>query len=430
MNHPLTNVRAAAAFETKTLENGLTVLVHSMPDFTGVHAVYATHFGSVDHTFSLAGKEYQLPAGVAHFLEHKMFENEDGDAFALYAKTGASANAYTSFDKTCYIFTASSAVPENLDILLSFVSHPYFTAETVQKEQGIIGQEIKMYEDAPEWRLVFAVYACLYHNHPLRDDIAGTVDSIAAITPELLYACTDAFYRPQNMVLAVAGNVSMETVLAACVRAELPVKKEPVERGVPTEPQEVFCKYQECTMAIAKPMLGIGFKEIPLLDDAARCKNEIICDMLTELICGSMTPLYRKLYDEGLVSPGFSGEFIALLGATCFLFGGETSQPETVRTLLLAEIARIKQEGISTELFTLCKNMMYGEMVQDLENIDDVAAGMAGAFFKNRTPADEIEALATLTAQEVNAALQTMLREEASATVIIRPVQNAQNKEG
>ncbi|MEG2843610.1 MAG: insulinase family protein, partial [Ruthenibacterium sp.] len=150
---------------------------------------------------------------------------------------------------------------------------------------------------------------------------------------------------------------------------------------------------------------------------------------LTELICGSMTPLYRKLYDEGLVSPGFSGEFISLPGATCMMFGGETSQPEKVRALLLDEIKRIKQEGISTELFTLCKNMMYGEMVQDLENIEDVAAGMAGAFFKNRTPADEITALAALTAEEVNAALQNMLCETASATVIIRPAQSTQSKE-
>ncbi|MEG0911298.1 MAG: pitrilysin family protein [Ruthenibacterium sp.] len=427
MNHPMTYVREAAAFETATLENGLTVLVHSMPAFTSVHAVYATHFGSVNRSFSLGEKRMDLPAGVAHFLEHKMFENEEGDAFELYAKTGASANAYTGFDKTCYVFTASSAVPENLDILLSFVSRPYFTKETVQKEQGIIGQEIKMYEDAPDWRLLFAVYEGLYHNHPLRDDIAGTVDSIAAITPELLYACTDAFYRPQNMVLAVAGNVTLQTVLDACARAHLPTKTQAVACIAPTEPADVFCAYKECTMAIAKPMLGIGFKETPLAGDTL--KGEIICDMLTELICGSMTPLYRKLYDEGLVSPGFSGEFMALPGATCVVFGGETSQPETVRALLLDEIARVKQEGISTELFTLCKNMMYGEMVQDLENIDDVAAGMAGTFFKNRTPADEIEALAALTADEVNAALQTMLCEKASATVIIRPAQGAQKEE-
>ena len=253
-----------------------------------------------------------LPAGIAHFLEHKMFENEEGDAFTLYARTGASANAYTSFDKTCYIFTASGNVAENLDILLGFVSRPYFTAATVEKEQGIIGQEIKQYDDAPDWRLMFAMYECLYTAHPVRDDIAGSVESIAQITPEILYACTDAFYRPQNMVLAVAGNVTMDEVLAACARADIPVKTGTVERLASAEGPDVAEPYREFSMAVAKPLLGVGFKETPPAGDAL--KTEIICDMLTELICGSMTPLYRRLYDEGLVSPGFSGEILSLPG--------------------------------------------------------------------------------------------------------------------
>ena len=338
-------VRRAAAFESTVLENGLTVRVHTMPGFTGVHAVYGTKFGSIDRAFALDGKRVDLPAGIAHFLEHKMFENEEGDAFTLYARTGASANAYTSFDKTCYIFTASGNVAENLDILLGFVSRPYFTAATVEKEQGIIGQEIKQYDDAPDWRLMFAMYECLYTAHPVRDDIAGSVESIAQITPEILYACTDAFYRPQNMVLAVAGNVTMDEVLAACARADIPVKTGTVERLASAEGPDVAEPYREFSMAVAKPLLGVGFKETPPAGDAL--KTEIICDMLTELICGSMTPLYRRLYDEGLVSPGFSGEILSLPGALSFLFGGETPEPDTVRGLLLASIARLKREGLN-----------------------------------------------------------------------------------
>ncbi|MEG1011953.1 MAG: pitrilysin family protein [Ruthenibacterium sp.] len=412
----------AAEYEHVTLENGLTVLVHPMPGFTSVHAVYGTCFGSVDRCFTMDDQRYCVPAGIAHFLEHKMFENEEGDAFTLYARTGASANAYTSFDKTCYIFTASSRIAENLDILLGFVSQPHFTKETVAKEQGIIGQEIKMYDDAPEWRLMFGAYQCLYHKHAVREDIAGSVASIADITPELLYACTQAFYRPENMVLSVAGNVSMEEVLAACARAKIPANTKAVERIVPPEPESVAQREMTFSMAVAKPQLGLAFKEKPLSGTPlALLKGEIICDMLTELICGSMTPLYRRLYDEGLVSPGFSGEFLNLPGATSILFGGETSEPETVRALLLEEIARLRQHGVDAQIFTRCKNLMYGEMVQGLENVDDVAAGMAGAFFKGRTPAQEMETLAALTVDEVNVALQTMLREEFSATVIIRP---------
>ena len=412
----------AAAYESAVLPNGLTVLVHPMPDFTSVHAVYGTKFGSIDRSFVLNGTRIDVPAGVAHFLEHKMFESEKGDAFTLYAKTGAAANAYTSFDKTCYIFTATNRIEENLDILLDFVSHPRFTKETVAKEQGIIGQEIKMYDDSPDWRLMFSAYQCLYHNHAVCDDIAGSVESIAEITPEMLYACTDAFYRPENMVLSVAGNVTLQTVLDACARDEIPAKTGVVERIVPPEPEEIASSGATFTMAVSKPQLGLAFKETPITGTPDEVlKSEIICDMLTELVCGAMTPLYRRLYDEGLASSDFSGEFLNLAGATCILFGGETSQPEKVRTLLLAEIARLREHGADAELFTLCKNLMYGELVQDLETVDDVATGMAGAFFKGRTPAQEMETLAALTVDDVNAALKTMLREERSATVIIRP---------
>ena len=414
-------VREAAAFESTVLENGLTVRVHPMPGFMGVHAVYGTKFGSIDRAYIQDGKRVELPAGIAHFLEHKMFENEEGDAFALYAKTGAGANAYTSFDKTCYIFSASNRVDENLDILLGFVSRPYFTADTVEKEQGIIGQEIKQYDDSPDWRLLFAVNQCLYHTHPVRDDIAGSVESIAEITPEILYACTDVFYRPQNMVLAVAGNVTMDDVLAACARAALPVKTGTVERVVCDDPPAVAEPYREFTMAVAKPVLGIGFKEQPPQGDALR--TEIVCEIITELVCGSMTPLYRLLYDEGLVSPGFSGDILSQPGALSFLFGGETAEPERVRGLLLDEIARLQREGADEELFILCKNQLYGELVQDLENVEDVASTLASSFFRGRTPADEIETLASVTLDEVNAALQTMLCTDRSATVIIRPAE-------
>lgn len=413
-------VERATAFEKTVLPNGLTVLVHPMPGFTGVYALYGTKFGSIDRSFVLDGKRWDLPAGVAHFLEHKMFENEEGDAFTLYAKTGANANAYTSFDKTCYLFSASSRTEENLDILLSFVSRPYFTEKTIAKEQGIIGQEIKMYDDSPDWRLMFSVYQCLYGQHPVREDIAGSVESIAEITPEMLYACADAFYRPQNMALAVAGNVTMQQVLDAVERAAIPEKTGVVERIPVCEPRQVVEKERSFSMPVSKPLLGVGFKEA-LPEPENQLKLEFLCDILTELICGSMTPLYRKLYDENLVSPGFSGEILSVPGALCTVFGGETSRPEYVRELLLQEIRRLRSEGVDAELFTLCKNQLYGELIADLENIDDVAAGLFSAFSRGRTPAEEIDTLAAITLEDVNGALQNLLQEEYSATVIIRP---------
>ena len=414
------SIAEASCVRKAVLDNGLTVLVREMPGFDGVHAVYSTKFGSIDRAFELDGRRWDLPAGIAHFLEHKMFENEDGDAFALYAKTGANANAYTGFDRTSYVFTATSRVPENLDILLSFVSRPYFTKETIEKEQGIIGQEIKMYDDSPEWRLVFGIYQNLYQNHGIGEDIAGSTQSIAEITPEMLYACTDAFYRPQNMVLAVAGNVTLEMVLDACARADIPSRTAPVKRLVCEEPAGVKTYESEIRMAVAKPLVGRGFKETPIAETDIRAA--LICDILPELVCGGTTPLYRRLYDEGLISPDFSGEALSVAGATCILFGGETPEPEKVRDMLLEEIARLRREGIDRELFRLCKNAMYGDLVRGLENIEESASGMASMFFRGCTVEDEAAALAALRPEDVEEALRTMLLEEHASTVIIRPV--------
>ena len=201
-----TLLEKTVADQWQTLPSGLTVIVRPMPGYSSTHVIFATRFGSIDRDFRLDGKEVHLPAGVAHFLEHKMFEDQDGDAFAKYAKTGANANAFTSFDRTCYLFTATQQLDESLDVLLGMVTHPYFTEQTIAKEQGIIGQEIKMYDDSPDWRLITGLFECLYHEHPIRSDIAGTVESIAEITPEMLYDSCKAFYAPGNMVLAAAGG--------------------------------------------------------------------------------------------------------------------------------------------------------------------------------------------------------------------------------
>lgn len=277
-----------------------------------------------------------------------------------------------------------------------------------------------MYDDSPEWRLVFGIYQNLYQNHGIGEDIAGSTQSIAEITPEMLYACTDAFYRPQNMVLAVAGNVTLEMVLDACARADIPSRTAPVKRLVCEEPAGVKTHESEIRMAVAKPLVGLGFKETPIAETDIRAA--LICDILPELVCGGTTPLYRRLYDEGLISPDFSGEALSVAGATCILFGGETPEPEKVRDMLLEEIARLRREGIDRELFRLCKNAMYGDLVRGLENIEESASGMASMFFRGCAVEDEAAALAALRPEDVEEALRTMLLEEHASTVIIRPV--------
>ena len=367
------------------------------------------------------GREVHLPAGVAHFLEHKMFEDEDGDAFAKFAKTGANANAFTSFDRTCYLFTATEQLDESLDVLLGMVGRPYFTEQTIAKEQGIIGQEIKMYDDSADWRLITGLCECLYHSHPIRSDIAGTCESIATITPEMLYDCCKAFYAPNNMVLAAAGNTTMEQILAACERNGLmePRPAERVQRLWRDEPMTLAAKEKTIRMPVAKPCFGLGFKEEPL--PSGDLRSEMLYDLILCCICGGMSKLYRRLYDEGLTNPGFGGEVLRVDGCCCILFTGESDAPDTVRQLLLDEIARVRAEGVDREIFTLCKNEKYGQLIENLENVEDSASQMADFALAGQTVAQQITTLAGLKAEDADAALQQILCEERMATMYIQP---------
>lgn len=416
-----TALEKAVAAEKYVLPSGLTVLVRPMPGYSSAHVIIATRFGSIDRHFRLDGEEVRLPAGVAHFLEHKMFEDKDGDAFAKFAKTGANANAFTSFDRTCYLFTATEQIDESIDVLLEMVEHPYFTQQTIDKEQGIIGQEIKMYEDSPEWRIITELLACLYHSHPIRSDIAGTCESIAGITPEMLYGCCRAFYAPGNMVLAAAGNISAAQVLDACERNGLAAARGAgcAQRLWDTEPLTVAQREKTLAMPVAKPCLGVGFKEEPL--PAGDLRSEALYDLICCCICGGMSPLYRRLYDEGLVDPGFGGEVLRVDGCCCILFTGECEDPETVRRLLLEEIERVRAEGVDREVFTLCKNEKYGQMIENFENVEDAAGQLADLALEGQSAAQQLSMLAGLTAGDADEALRRILSPERMATVYIQP---------
>ena len=414
----------AAADQWKVLPSGLTVLVRPMPGYSGTHVIYATRFGSIDRDFRLNGREVHLPAGVAHFLEHKMFEDQDGDAFAKFAKTGANANAFTSFDRTCYLFTATQQLDESLDVLLGMVGHPYFTEQTIAKEQGIIGQEIKMYDDSPDWRLLNALFRGLYRAHPLREDIAGTVQSIAEITPPLLYDCAKAFYAPENMVLSVAGKITLGQAVEACKRNGLyrARKNHAVAWDIPAETGAIPQKEQHFTMPVNRPCFGVAYREPPL--EKGDLKRELLLAMLSDLICGGLTDFYRKLYDTSLVNPGFSGDCVTAPGACCVAFTGESEQPRQVAALLQQEIERLRRDGFDPEIFRLVKNQLYGETLGSMEQPDEAAEDAADACLKGRTLAEEIEALAALTVQDADELLRTALREETRAYVQIDPAED------
>ncbi len=318
-------------FQRVEHRSGLTILLCPMEGYSTAYAMFSAKVGSIDTTFKTQREEdfVEVPPGIAHFLEHKMFECEDGDAFAKYAKTGANANAFTSFDRTAYLFSCTGNFRESIEILLDFVSRPYFTPETVQKEQGIIGQEIRMYDDDPGWRSLFNLLQTLYRENPVRLDIAGTTESIAEITSDLLYRCYHTFYSLGNMVLTVAGNFRPEDVLEAADKILQAGEKVEIQWRKAEEPQEVAGHYVEQSLPVSTPLFQIGFKG-EAGDSLENMKRQLADEVLMEILCGESSPLYRRLYDGGLINSSFGSEVLAGRDYLCCMFGGESRDPRNL----------------------------------------------------------------------------------------------------
>ena len=380
--------------------SGLKIYILEKPQYNSAYAVFGTKYGSIDTCFSVNGEKTQVPEGIAHFLEHKLFESEDGDAFTKYAATGAYANAYTSFDRTCYLFSCSDRFYDNLGILLDFVQSPYFTAETVQKEQGIIGQEIRMYDDSPEWRVMFNMLLAMYKNHPVRIDIAGTVESIAEIDDKLLYKCYNTFYNPSNMFICIAGNVNSEKVLSQinnAIKTNAPIE---IERIGCDEPDEVYEKYVEQNLAVAQPMFCFGYKES--VDKPERTvKEKVRTALLLEIIAGDSSPLYKKLINEGLINDEISFEYFTGHGYSAVIFDGESSNPKKVAEEIKAEIERLKTDGIDKKLFSAVRCGMYGEAVRSFNSVESIASQLVSCAMSDSGLFDEIKYLKAVTPDDV-----------------------------
>lgn len=404
--------------------SGLTILVYPKAGFRSSYALFGTRYGSIDTTFVRDGRRIEVPEGIAHYLEHKLFENEDCDAFDRYAKTGASANAFTSFDVTAYLFGCSDNFEDSLEILLDFVQKPYFTEQTVQKEQGIIGQEIRMGEDSPDRRVLFNLIRAMYQKHPVRVDIAGTVESIAQITPELLYDCYYTFYNLHNMVLAVCGNVTVEGVQKVADRVLIDAKPLSLDMAFPEEPRAVGQAYVEQVMPVAAPLFYIGYKcpvEGLFLTDAQMLACELILDLLT----GHGSALYASLMDKGLINDSFGGEFFEGRGFAMLLFGGESRDPKAVQAALTAEIARLQRDGIDEARFEELRASLYGRLLRRFNNIENAASTMMDDHFHDRDPFGFVETAKTLTKADVDAVLREWLCEEAAALSVVRGKEEA-----
>lgn len=402
---------------------GLDIYIWKMEDYSTTHALFGTKYGSINTKFKTKDEAdfITVPNGIAHYLEHKLFENEDCDVFSLYAKTGASANAYTSFDKTCYLFSCTDNVYDSLEILLSFVQNPYFTEETVRKEQGIIGQEIRMYDDNAGWRVFFNMLQGMYHNHPVKIDIAGTVESIAQINADLLYKCYYTFYNLNNMVLSVAGNVDEDRVLEICDKFLKQGGNPELETAFEDEPETV-CKNEVVQkLEISMPMFNIGFKAKPEKGlDALRA--EIETNFVLSLLADESSALYKRLYDEGLINSSFSSEVFSGDGYCCSIFGGESRNPRLVRDKLIEEIERCKKEGFDETRFNNIKKAYYGALIRDLNDAEAIATNMLNAGMEKLSAFDAIETVAAVTFEDMAKRLEKQFDTKNVTISIIEPL--------
>lgn len=406
-------------FEAR-LPNGMLIRVVPKRGFAQKYAFVGVDFGSIDTAFTLDGRGCRVPDGIAHYLEHKMFDLPDGNAMDGFARTGANCNAFTSYSMTAYYFSCTESFEENLSLLLRMVTTPCFTAESVEKERGIIAQEIRMYEDSPETQVSENLFAALYAEHPVRKPIAGTVESIGTITPELLYDCFRAFYRPSNMLLCVVGDVDAEKVaeLAAAVTGgemQTPPRRDYGKKEAMMPAQASVSR----TMEVSMPTFAIGFKCEPATSGLEAMRREIIGDLAAEILVGESSALYQRLYEDGLIDAGFSAGYESVKDACQLSASGDSDAPEQVLEAILQEAERIRREGFEEELFRRLKKSSLGRRTRDLDSFESICYRICAYHFDGADYFRFPEAYASVTPADVSDFLaRTVCRERAVLSVV------------
>ena len=389
------NIKLKEKLYVEKLENGLTVMILPRKTTQKKYAMWGVNFGSIDNHFINPdnNKEIKIPDGVAHFLEHKMFEQENGiNSLDALSSLGVDANAYTTNDYTTYLFECTDNFYEALDELMDYVQHPYYTDENVEKEKGIIGQEINMYDDYPTWKVYMNAMECLYHNNPVKLDIAGTIESITPITKETLYDCYNTFYTPSNMLMVITGDFEPEKLIQEIKnRIVKNENKGEIKRIYPEEPEEINKEKIVAVMDVNNPLFVIAIKDKTLENETEQVKRHIAIEILLNIIVGKSSKLYKELYETGIVMAPLDLDYEFSKQYAHIAISGQSNEPERVMKELKKEIEKLKKEGLEKQQFERIKKKIYGDYVTEYNDISVVARMLMADYFKGINSFEYIE---------------------------------------
>ena len=407
------------------LDNGLKVFLMPRKGYTKQYAIFATKYGSIDSKFSVAGVPTEVPDGIAHFLEHKLFEEPEGSIFDQFSELGSNVNAYTNFTSTCYLFSSTDRFYENLELLIRFVQTPYFTDENVEKEKGIIEQEINMYKDNPQWKVFFNALGAIYHNHPAKIDIAGTVDSIRRITKEDLYNCYHTFYSPKNMIVFIVGDIDCEKTLSVMnkhINNESSIGTEDIHRMYPKEPDNILKNLIEEKLDVSIPLFNIAFKDTDNGFKGYRLlKKDVSTKILIDMLFGKSSDLYSELYEAGLINDTFQQEYTGEVDYGYSMLGGESKSPEIVFEKIKFYLNRIKTEGLKESDFERIKRKQIGEHLSYYNSVEFIATTFVAYYFKDINILDYIKELKSIDFETIQKRFVEHFDTERCCLSIIRP---------
>ena len=417
------NLKVKEKLYIEKIENGLTVMIIPKKGIQKKYIIWGTNYGSNDSKFIVPGEKKitEVPDGVAHYLEHKLFEQENGtNSLDVLSALGVNANAYTTNNHTAYLYECTDKFYEALDEFMNYVQHPYFTDENVEKEKGIIGQEIMMYDDYPEWKVYMNAMQAMYHENPIKIDTAGTIESIAPIDKDILYKCYNTFYNPSNMALVVCGDFEPEEILKE-IKKRL-IKSDAngeIKRIYPKEPETIVNDKVEQKMEVNTPLYVIGIKDKEINQEEI-VKKHIAIEVLLNLIIGQSSSLYKKLYNDGIIYLTPSLEYEFAKGYAHVLITGQAKDPEKVFEELKNTIKNIKENGINKEDFIRIRKMIYGSYIKEYDGVQDIARMFLADYFKGINSFEYLEEIESVNLDYTKQVLEDIFNEDKMIISIVR----------